>query len=276
MTPTPGPDEIGTEAQWTALQREASLAADHMSAGVMALGRANYTSPGQYHVAFFALSIGLERACKLALLLDALTETGAYPSEAHFRKFKHRLLDLLRVLDAVAERRCGAAAHCRLPNEPVHVAIVDILTDFASNITRYYNLDLLTESVRGADPVARWYTEVVLAEYASGVSEEKRATIDRNASMIATMADGTAGLWHTGEAGERIESLFDASRRTGVFKATQPLVRARVLQIHRFVGTVVSELGGSAQQSRYFVPYMSEFFGRFDHEDREFMRRTTW
>jgi len=275
MTPTPGPNEIGTKAQWTALQREAALAADHMGAGVMALGRANYSTPGQYHVAFFALSVGLERACKLALLLDALIETGSYPSEDYFRKFKHRLLDLLKALDAVAVRRCGSAPNARLPSEPVHEAILDILTEFASNVTRYYNLDFLTGSARGADPVARWYKEVVLTEFANSVSASQKATIAQNASVIAAMAEGAAGVWHTGEAGEQIDSFFDASQRTGVYEATQPFVRVRVLQIHRFVGNVVSALGATAQESRHFVPFMSEFFNRFDQEDRVFMRRKT-
>ena len=49
---------------WYALQRESSLAAEHLASGVTALGKANYAQEYYLAQAFFALTIGLERCAK--------------------------------------------------------------------------------------------------------------------------------------------------------------------------------------------------------------------
>ncbi len=55
---------------WRALAREAGTAAEHLAIGISSLGRANYAQDAYYGQAFFALSIGLERASKLAFVVD--------------------------------------------------------------------------------------------------------------------------------------------------------------------------------------------------------------
>jgi len=59
---------------WQALAREAGLAAEHLAIGISALGKANYAQHAYYGQAFFALTIGLERAAKLALVVDHALE----------------------------------------------------------------------------------------------------------------------------------------------------------------------------------------------------------
>ena len=135
--------------QWEALAHEAGIAAEQMAIGITALGKATYAFPAYYGQAFFALTTGFERSCKLALVVDhAVLNDGIFPPESEFRRYGHNLRQLLDEADRISERLNSAGGLDRLPRSPTHIAIIEILSDFASNVTRYYNLDLLVGTAR--------------------------------------------------------------------------------------------------------------------------------
>jgi hypothetical protein len=75
---------------WQALAREATSAAEHMAFGATVLGRANYAQSAYCAQAFFSLSIGFERAAKLALVVDhALQHSGEFPPTRVVRSNRH-------------------------------------------------------------------------------------------------------------------------------------------------------------------------------------------
>ena len=76
-------DAPNTDPTWLALAREAGLAAEHIGIGATALGRANYAQEAYYAQAFFALSVGFERAAKLEIIrmCDAVEVLNAACSE---------------------------------------------------------------------------------------------------------------------------------------------------------------------------------------------------
>ena len=147
---------------WQALADEAALAAEHLAIGATTLSKANYAQQAYYSQAFFALAIGLERASKLALVVDhALEHAGVFPKHKALRNYGHDLQTLLTRADEIAKRR---ELEDRLPRTRVHENIIKVLTDFANNITRYYNLDLLTGRPHTAehdDPVRAWFDLVI-------------------------------------------------------------------------------------------------------------------
>lgn len=138
---------------WQALQREAGSAAQHLGLGATMLGSADYAQQASYTAAFFALSVGLERSCKLALVVDhVLTHGGSFPSNGDVKGYRHDLRKLLSDVEAIAARR--GVTDARLPDSPIHRAIIDIIADFATNATRYYNIDLVTKGeLQVRDPV---------------------------------------------------------------------------------------------------------------------------
>jgi hypothetical protein len=71
------------------------------------LGRASYADKfGEYYTAFFGLSVGLERLCKLALVADhAISHNGQMPDERVVRRFGHKLVDLMDAVAGVAHER---------------------------------------------------------------------------------------------------------------------------------------------------------------------------
>src|SRR5262245_16310650 len=61
---------------WHAVAREAALAAEHLGSGATILGKANYAHHAHYGQAFFDLTIGIERAAKLAFVVDYALDHG--------------------------------------------------------------------------------------------------------------------------------------------------------------------------------------------------------
>jgi hypothetical protein len=152
--------------KWQALAREAGLAAEHLAIGASALGKANYAQHAYYGQAFFALTIGMERAAKLALVVDyALEHNGEFPNTDAVTKHRHDVAALLKQADEIARRRKPNEVQEYLPQSEIHSGIVKVLSDFATNITRYYNLNLVTGDPRTSkihDPVRAWFDLVIV------------------------------------------------------------------------------------------------------------------
>jgi hypothetical protein len=265
---------------WNAIAREAALAAEHLGSGATILGKANYAHHAHYGQAFFSLSTGFERAAKLAFVVDhALINAGTFPSNEEVRDYGHNLARLLDQADAIAERR-KLSADVRLPRTEIHAGIITVLTDFASNITRYYNLDLITGNPRIAqrdDPTKAWFQMVVTPVLKKHYGARQQERHRKNAQIIAEIMQPIAMVRHVAETGEPLETVFAASLQTGVTEFAKPYVRMYVMQLIRFIGRLLGELGYAAYSTQLdTVPHLSEFFAIFNNDDEYFLKRKTW
>ncbi|HET8956062.1 MAG TPA: hypothetical protein VFN18_10430 [Solirubrobacterales bacterium] len=262
---------------WQALANEAETAADHLAVGATALGRANYAERGYYSQSFFALSVGLERSCKLILMLDHAVSEGDFPSEKKMRRFGHNLSELLDAADEVAGR-LQQSDEARLPRSEVHQGIVTTLSNFATNVTRYYNLDVLTgaSGVEGReDPIVEWIrrvTQPVLERHYT--SRAERGHLENAAAMEAVAGPYMMVRFFT-EDGILIDSPGAMSMRMAETEFARRWERMYVLQLARFVGSLLGDLGylGTATHE---IPHLSEYFGIFRNSDRYFRERKTW
>ena len=268
-----------TNPKWRALAREAASAAEHMAFGATVLGRANYAQYAYYTQAFFSLSIGFERSAKLALVVDySLDHAGAYPPAKTLKKeYGHDLQKLLSLAEEIAKRRQIKQTR---PSSTVHDAIMDTLSDFATNVTRYYNLELVIGSPQAAiqdDPIATWFERVTKPVLAHHYKDRYREKHERSARFIDDLISDFTLVRHQGEAGEEITTVYDASTRTAASEFAKRWERMYVLQIARFMAAVLSELGYVAQiQQLPDVPYLSEFFSIFGGDDAYFRSRKRW
>ncbi len=266
---------------WQALSREAALAAEHLAIGVTALGRANYAEHAYYGQAFFALTIGFERATKLTMVIDhALENNGIFPPHDVLRAYGHNLKNLLEQADEIAKSRGLSAAEDRLPRTVIHTGIVKVLSDFASNITRYYNLDLVTRDPRATkrdDPIHDWFEMVILPVIDTHYHPRQKEEHQYNAQLIAKLyGDHARVLYHT-EAGELLDSVYEASMQTAITNSARPYVRMYVMQIARFLGNLLSDLGYAAHHCQLeTIPELSKFFAIFRNSDSSFRQRKSW
>jgi len=265
------------DAIWQALSREAATASDHLAIGITALGRANYAQPAYYGQAFFALTTGIERSAKLALIIDHFLTQGKFPLISEIREYGHKIRDLLERMDEVASRYNLSE---RLPRLAIHDQIIAILSDFATNRTRYYNLDLITSNSSSKsqnDPISAWYQKVMIPmikEYSLNHQMEKRGY---NAHIIDELINGKASVSYRSETGENINSVYGASMQKAIADITIPYVRLHVMQIVRFIGCLLSALGYSAQEKGLeVIPCMADFFGIYNNDDKYFKTRKTW
>lgn len=266
------------EGIWRAIANEAALAAEHIGMGVTALGRANYAHRAYYPESFFALSVGFERSAKLAIVLDhAINNEGTFPEEKVYRQFGHDLQRLMLTMAEVAKRHGDNDGEVELPESEIQKAMLKVLSDFASNVTRYYNLDVLSGRDAAEDPIAAWdrrVTRAVLAAHYTTTARERR---ERGAQAVGHMMDGISVVRHESESGERLTSAEPAARRTGEIEFARPWERMYLLQFARFIYLTMDRLtrsGKGALQER--LPYLSEFFAIYYKPDDYFRSRKTW
>jgi hypothetical protein len=264
-------------AKFRALAREAALAAEHLAIGATALSRANYAYPAYYYQAFFALSVGIERSAKLALTVDyALRNGGKFPSNATVRRYRHRLDDLLGDVEELARERAALERHA--PSSPIHSGIITTLTDFAANVTRYYNIDLVTEADRiagVADPVASWYTRVTAPILDAHYSPKKRARDEAQAAAMDILAGEHMLVRFHAETGEAITTVADGMRRSAANDAAKPWERMYVLHFARFIGSVMDALSAAAHGNED-IPHLPDFYAVYRNDDRSLRQRRSW
>lgn len=266
---------------WQALAKEAGLAAEHLALGATALGRANYAQKAHYSQAFFALTIGLERSAKLALVVDhAISHGGSFPTARSVRKHGHDLRSLLDFADDIAAQfQSQQVTSDRLPRGPIHNEIVSILTDFADNVTRYFNLDFVTggSATDVQDPIEAWNDRVIAPVLEKHLSERKARRIRANAEAAAVMMEPFTLVRHHSESGEELNTVFDASLQTGLLNAATPYCRMYVMQIMRFFSHLMSDLTYASHVAQLEeIPSLSEFYRVFNNDDAYFRRRKTW
>lgn len=263
---------------YQALSREAAIAAEHIAIGVTALDRADYARHGHYAQAFFALSTGFERAAKLAFVVDRVLETGGtFPLAKEIKSFGHNLRQLLENTEMLSTRR--GLGHL-LPRSLVHQGIVNVLTDVANNVTRYYNLDLVGGDARaeaGRDPNQAWYEEVTQPILALHYRPSTKRRDEARAAFMRQAMEGISLVRFTAEDGSYLGDAGAAALQSARLDFAKPYCRMYVMQIARFLARVLSDLGDAGYGlSTPTAPVLSEFFALFNQEDRYFRSRRTW
>ena len=264
-----------------AFLEEAKMASQQIGFGATAIGKANHARKAQYYQAFFALSIGFERASKIALIADStLKNNGEPPSNGEIKNYGHGLKKLLNATDEIAVRRHFEEEHQRLPSSQIHKAIIDILTQFAKT-SRYFNIDYLTSSKvldPNSDPLRLWYNNVTLKVVEMHYPRRRREKDEAWAEFVDTIFSPVTLSRQFMETGEYNDSIKDQSLNLAFSKFSAPYVRMYVLQIARFLAHVNSELGYLATQTdgKVSLPYFAEIFGHFFNDDQYFKTRKIW
>lgn len=261
---------------WRAIAREAASAAEHIGIGATALSRANHAQNAYYSQAFFALSVGFERSCKLALSVSSALAGNGFADRKTLKGYGHDVASLLDEVDSLAESH-GLEGDGRLPRSEIHIAIVDVLTQFAGNLTRYYNLEFAAGDASAAieDPISAWFNRVTLRVLEERDSEASLARRQEKAAMLQQFEAITL-VRHHAEDGTPLTSLEAGALHSGATEFARPWERMHVLQVARFLGGVLATLGSKAQGEHPDVPYLSEFFAIYNNDDAFFRQRKTW
>ena len=263
-----------------ALAREISLAAQALCTGITALRKANSAKIGLYYEAFFNLATGLERLCKIVLIVDyAIDHNGEFPTDNGLRKFGHNIRKLVCETKRIRAKHYYDGTLAQFPNDEVVTQAIIFLSEFASS-ARYYNLDFLQiqgkSNVRH-DPIFSWYdivgSEVLRKHYTARISENHRAMakdigeeLETNTSVYIAVEDDSMIT--------NVASMLVQYKKTEV---VQRWAQFYILRLARYLSMLISDLENEAHRRDFrSVPYLSEFLWPFRVPDRDFKRRKTW
>ncbi len=268
--------------EWHFVRQEAQLVRHLLGSGATSLGRANYADKkGEYYTAFFALSIGLERLCKLILVVDhAIQNGGQMPPQSVVRQYGHQLEQLINTVNSVAASQSLSPAH-RRPSSATVSAIVSNLDAFAdARRGRYANFEALGDpNLTSHEPISKWWTEVaepILDQHYRGTKAQAR--VESNARLIDQLIGDVTLVHHTSETRELMTDVETASRRTGQTAIVQKWARYYTLTLIRWLSAIYKEVAYKAVYKEGHDAFFGtwEFFYTFLVDDSFLRTRKSW
>lgn len=268
--------------EWRAIALECKLVRQLCGAGLTSLGRANYADGmGEYYSAFFSLSVGIERFCKIILCFDEEQKKKKFPSQKGLKSFGHDLVELFRKVRDVEAAR-SAKLRFGAIDDPICDAIILHLSQFANAGSGRYANFLVMESGRLEsiyEPVSEWSRNVgdlILEKFFRGSKSEILAY--QNANLMDTVLSEFALVRHTSETGQILDSLGKASFRTSENIVMQKYGRFYSFRVLRFLAdlfySLTSRRGYEEGGELWFGHY--EHFNTFTVPDEFGLRRKIW
>ena len=248
-----------------------------VGSGVTALGRASFADKfGEYYTAFFGLSVGLERLCKLALVADhAISHNGRMPEESVVRRFRHKLVDLTDAVDAVAQNHKLTLKYPR-PLTAISVKIIECLDAFAdASRGRYANFAAIGDPKLGQEePIRKWWgdvAELILEERYFGKHAQER--VEDAARVVDTLLSPATVLYFN-ETGETMQDILSSSIRAQQTAIVQEYGRYYALTVVRWLADVFLHLSDLTNSSAFFG--MLDFFHIYIVDDKLLRTRRVW
>lgn len=134
------------------LQQEGHLISTCLSSGLTQLRNAHVHNKGEFYAAFFNLSIGIERLMKAIVIMHhMLNHNLSVPTKNQLKGYGHDLIGLYETCVEVAiTENSNVPSIAQLDN--ITRELLTLLSEFAKT-TRYHNLDALSASASGKDPL---------------------------------------------------------------------------------------------------------------------------
>jgi len=237
--------------EWHGFARETKLSVGLICAGVNGIGRATYADLGEYYVAFFGISNGIERLGKLVCAVDTRIDQGSSPTEKQLRRLGHKLEDIVASVRRVEHRRALPIRY-PYPQDEFTGAIITALAMFADAARgRYANFETIGGTTSPFDPVTNWWQNVVdpiLDRHFRGTKKEQQA--DANAKLAEGILGQSSVFLHHTETAQRMDSLYAGSMRTAENDVAQKYGRYYILRLVRWMSDVFTAILGGASRRR--------------------------
>ena len=259
-----------------ALRRECYLVRGLLSSGITALGNATVGNKEKYYLAFFNLSIGIERLSKLVLIVNSKIRQNQFLSEKEIRKYNHNISNLLETVFEIAKyhdlKLLYSYKKCIICD-----AIVSCLHCFAdANKGRYANIQALDKQDASIEfePIRRWSEEVdkLILDY-HWHKTPKSKKLNSIATKIANQINDLSVFMWVNESGDKM-NLEESFLRINSDKVLFKYRRYYTLLIIRSVSEIFNELS----QKNYLREFVGlyEFFQGFCLHDSVLLKNKKW
>lgn len=257
------------------LQQEGYLISSTLSIGLTELRAAHIHNKGAFYTALLNLSVGFERLLKSIVIIDHMLENRlAVPTKKQLRARGHHIAELYDECERIGAKR-NSSIPSRSKLDAIDQQLLLLLSDFAL-VTRYHNLDALSASQNGADPLARW-GQLMIAILDHDVSQRQKDRILGRASVVATVIeDDTISLMHGLDQSPL--TTADALALPGLHEQAVRFVVLRLVSIlsplRDLLAAVSREAYGLGQVPAF--PQMHEFLGWLWNDRQYVLRKKKW
>lgn len=260
------------------LQQEGYLTRSCLHTGFFALSKANISNnQGDFYVAFFQLSIGLERLMKLTLILDYMAANELQlPNTELLKDYQHDLIKLVRSIGTIGKRISESDLISEvLDQHAIENEILVFLDEFARK-TRYSNLDTLTKKQGSVDPLMKW-SKLSKRVFNKDIPQEVKQNLKNQTNAISQiLASNTVVM--ASDLERKPLSFEDGLWQQSMFSTVAPLMLWRIMKIVYPIYEVMDNVCGLAQAvnlslnpNEMVIPTMNEFFIDFISSDRDFV-----
>lgn len=258
------------------LQQEGYLISSCLSIGLTELRTANVHNKGAFYSSLFNLSVGFERLLKAIVIIDhMLCNNLSVPTKKQLQNYGHNISELYDSCEKIAIKR-GATLPSRLQLDKIDQELISLLSDFARS-TRYHNLDALSSSQSGNDPLTHW-GQIIIAILAKDVSPSQKQKIFTRANIVASAIDDMAiTLMHGLD--QRPLTTLEALSLPGLHDQAVKFAVLRIVNILSPIRELISLISHEAYHlglSAPPFPQMQEFL-EWLWDDRQYvLRKKKW
>ncbi len=259
-----------------ALRRECQLVRGLLSSGITALGKATFSDPEKYYLAFFNLSIGIERLSKLVIIVDYKIKNDKFPSEKVIKEYNHDISNLLKTVFKIT--KCHDLQLLYFYKKCIiSDAIISSLNCFAdAQKGRYANIQALDKKDSNTDfePMRRWHKDVdkLILDYHSHKTPKSKK-LNNMASKIANSINDCTIFIFTNESGDKI-NLEESFLRINSDKVLFKYRRYYTLLIIRSVSEIFNKLSQKKYLNEFYG--LDEFFQGFCLDDPVLLKNKKW
>lgn len=259
------------------LEQEAYLISSCLATGLTALRRADVHNKGDFYIALFNLSIGLERLMKAIFIIDHMQKNGGTIPTRKVLKDRYRH-DLILLYDAcaVVGESLGIKINDSCFLDRVDGSIMKLLNDFAQT-TRYHNLDGLHSQSQHIDPLEHW--DNILCEILK--VDVRPATISKIMAGAKLVSDAIEDITYVNMTGLKQEklSLLDAISQPELHGQAVRYAILRIINILHPLKEIIRKLS----EDYYYsckglpkIPLMGEFLEWIWNKRDIVLRKRSW
>ncbi|MFV3334090.1 hypothetical protein ACNFIA_24415 [Pseudomonas sp. NY15437] len=265
------------EKSFVLLMQEAYLMRSCLSTGLTALRKAHVHNRGEFYIALFNLSIGLERLMKAIVIIDHMQKNGgSVPTRKILKdKYRHGLILLYDACAAIGEP-LGIKINESSSLDKIDNSIINLLNEFAQT-ARYHNLDELHSPSQNTDPLEQ--LENILYDILK--SDVRPATVSKIMARAKFVSDKIKDITHVNmlDLKQQQLSLLETISQPALHEQA---IRYAVLRIVNILYPLKKLLGKISFDYHYSgkaaskVPLMGEFLEWIWDDRSSVLRKKRW
>jgi hypothetical protein len=240
------------------LLKETGLCSGCINQGLTVLRKASFQNKPNYYQGFFLLSIGIERLLKIIVLSISRVNKGVLPNNSDLKKYGHNIYELfIKISNEIKPDSTF------LDDDNMYGELLDFLTEFA-RVSRYYNLDTLTGSKSGNDPLQKW-GEIQKVIETRHCKFEKRENQNKNDNLLFYLFEENDDLINSEE------QYFNKFKNLDIIQGYS------IYYLYNLISYIVTMLMDITNK-KHQLPHCNEFFVLFltPMKENEIIRKKDW